>query len=391
MAERPTIKLKPGAQRRDPQRLRVRATTAPRKAASAASAVQDAPAAKTAAARPKPPPRPQAPRQPTRPSRPPNQAHPPPRPPRPPQPQPQHPQQQPQPSRAAKAAAPRPAPKPTATPRPDRRVLGAARPVTPAAKAAPARPRLQNSRPEEGIRLSKALTEQGIASRREADDWIAAGWVRVDGAMAVLGQRVRPEQRIDIDPAARKEQARSVTILLNKPVGHVSGQAEDGYPPAAALITADNLWADEKRPFHPGHARGLAPAGRLDIDSTGLLVLTQDGRIAKLLIGENSLVEKEYLVRVAHAFAEGVPDSVMQLLRHGLELDGEALKPAKVSWANEDQLRVVLQQGKKRQIRRMCEAVGLQVLGLKRVRIGSVVLGKLPAGQWRYLRDDERF
>jgi 23S rRNA pseudouridine2604 synthase len=248
-----------------------------------------------------------------------------------------------------------------------------------------------NSRPEQGIRLSKALTEQGIASRREADDWIAAGWVRVDGQMAVLGQRVRPEQRIEIDPAARKEQARSVTILLNKPVGYVSGQAEDGYPPAAALVTPANLWAEEKRPFHPGHARGLAPAGRLDIDSTGLLVLTQDGRIAKLLIGENSLVEKEYLVRVAHAFADGVPDSALQLLRHGLELDGEALKPAKVSWANEDQLRIVLQQGKKRQIRRMCEAVGLQVVGLKRVRIGSVVLGKLPAGQWRYLRDDERF
>jgi 23S rRNA pseudouridine2604 synthase len=270
-------------------------------------------------------------------------------------------------------------------------VLSAARPVTPGAKPAPARAAPLNSRPGEGIRVSKWLTDQGIASRREADDWIAAGWVRVDGAMAVLGQRVRPEQRIDIDPAARKEQARSVTILLNKPVGHVSGQAEDGYPPAAALITEANLWAEDKRPFHPGHARGLAPAGRLDIDSTGLLVLTQDGRIAKLLIGENSLVEKEYLVRVAHSFTEGVPDSVLALLRHGLELDGEALKPAKVSWANEDQLRMVLQQGKKRQIRRMCEAVGLQVLGLKRVRIGSVALGTLPTGQWRYLRGDERF
>jgi 23S rRNA pseudouridine2604 synthase len=270
-------------------------------------------------------------------------------------------------------------------------VLSPAAPAT--AKTVPAapRPRPQNSRPDEGIRLSKALTEQGIASRREADDWIAAGWVRVDGKMAVLGQRVRPEQRIDIDPAARKEQARSVTILLHKPVGYVSGQAEDGYPPAASLVTPANLWAEERRPFHPGHARGLAPAGRLDIDSTGLLVLTQDGRVAKLLIGEHSLVEKEYLVRVTHGFADGVPDASLQLLRHGLELDGEALKPAKVSWANEDQLRIVLQQGKKRQIRRMCEAVGLTVTGLKRVRIGSVVLGKLPAGQWRYLRGDERF
>jgi 23S rRNA pseudouridine2604 synthase len=362
MTDRPTLKLKAGATARNPQRLRVRATTAPRKTASAAAA---APAAAPAQARPKPPPR----------------AHAPARPPNPP----------PAARQAPRKEAPRPATKPAATPRPERRVLSSAKPATAAGVQAAQRPRPANTKPNEGIRLSKALTEQGIASRREADDWIAAGWVRVDGQMAVLGQRVRSEQRIDIDPAARKEQARSVTILLNKPVGYVSGQAEDGYPPAASLVTPANLWADEKRPFHPGHARNLAPAGRLDIDSTGLLVLTQDGRIAKLLIGENSLVEKEYLVRVAHAFTEGVPDSALQLLRHGLELDGEALKPAKVSWANEDQLRIVLQQGKKRQIRRMCEAVGLQVIGLKRVRIGSMVLGKLPAGQWRYLRDDERF
>jgi 23S rRNA pseudouridine2604 synthase len=373
MSDRPTLKLKPGAAARNPQRLRVRATTAPRKAATAAA---QAPAA---APKPKPAPRPHpsaGPHAPPKPRRDPSTADPRSAPPRP---------------RPPPLQRPLPTPEPAPAARTERRVLSAAAPATPAAQQAAQRPRPMNSKPDEGIRLSKALTEQGIASRREADDWIAAGWVRVDGQMAVLGQRVRPEQRIDIDPAARKEQARSVTILLNKPVGHVSGQAEDGYPPAAALITPANLWAEEKRPFHPGHARGLAPAGRLDIDSTGLLVLTQDGRIAKLLIGENSLVEKEYLVRVAHAYEGGVPDSVMQLLRHGLELDGEALKPAKVSWANEDQLRVVLQQGKKRQIRRMCEAVGLQVLGLKRVRIGSVVLGKLPAGQWRYLRDDERF
>lgn len=120
-------------------------------------------------------------------------------------------------------------------------------------------------------------------------------------------------------------------------------------------------------------------------------MLTQDGRIAQQLIGARAQVEKEYLVRVTHGFADGVPESALQLLRHGLALDGEPLAPAKVSWANEDQLRIVLTQGKKRQIRRMCEAVGLTVTGLKRVRIGSVVLGKLPPGQWRYLRDDERF
>jgi 23S rRNA pseudouridine2604 synthase len=133
--------------------------------------------------------------------------------------------------------------------------------------------------------------------------------------------------------------------------------------------------------------RGLAPAGRLDIDSTGLLILTQDGRIAKQLIGENSRIEKEYLVRVTGKLAK----DGLALLQHGLSLDGEVLRPAQVSWQNQDQLRFVLRQGKKRQIRRMCELVGLAVTGLKRVRIGKVMLGDLPVGQWRYLRDDEQF
>jgi 23S rRNA pseudouridine2604 synthase len=123
-------------------------------------------------------------------------------------------------------------------------------------------------------------------------------------------------------------------------------------------------------------------------------VLTQDGRIAKRLIGDETRVEKEYLVRVAYGRAgpDGrLPDADLERLRHGLELDGVALRPARVSWQNEDQLRFVLREGRKRQIRRMCELVGLQVLGLKRVRIGSVSLGHLPVGQWRYLRDDESF
>jgi len=109
------------------------------------------------------------------------------------------------------------------------------------------------------------------------------------------------------------------------------------------------------------------------------------------LIGEDSTVEKEYLVRVRHVHPGPLPPEQMRRLQQGLELDGRRLKPARVSWANEDQLRMVLREGRKRQIRRMCEQVGLEVLGLKRVRIGSVVLGKLPAGQWRYLRPDERF
>ncbi len=211
--------------------------------------------------------------------------------------------------------------------------------------------------------------------------------------MAVLGQRVHPDARIEVDPAARQQQAQRVTVLLHKPVGFVSGQAEDGYPPAVTLVKADTRWAEDRGHvrFHPGHLRHLAPAGRLDIDSTGLLVLTQDGRIAKQLIGEDSNVEKEYLVRVAVRGGGPLPAEGLARLNHGLTLDGVRLRPAKVSWQNEDQLRFVLREGRKRQIRRMCELVGLEVLGLKRVRIGSVVLGKLPPGQWRYLGAHERF
>lgn len=250
-------------------------------------------------------------------------------------------------------------------------------------------PQKEDSNP----RLSKLMAELGICSRREADDWIVNGWVKVDGVIIdVLGSRVRPDAEIVVSAYAKEYQAESVTILLHKPVGFVSGQAEDGYQPAIVLVHPDNEWLDdpelyEPKEFQRGFLHGLAPAGRLDIDSTGLLVLTQDGRVARHLIGEDSKVEKEYLVRV-----EGeLSDADMKKLNHGLSLDGVALKPAKVSWQNEDQLRFVLREGKKRQIRRMCELVGLHVVGLKRVRIGSVNLGKLPLGQWRYLRADERF
>jgi 23S rRNA pseudouridine2604 synthase len=244
------------------------------------------------------------------------------------------------------------------------------------------------------MRLSKRMSELGLASRREADEWIAKGWVRVDGSLVKeLGSRVLAGQHISIDAKARHQQAQRVTVLVHKPIGYVSGQAEDGYEPALVLVTAANQWREDRSGtrFLREHLRSLVPAGRLDIDSVGLLALTQDGRIARQLIGEDSTVEKEYLVRVQTGNGARLPDQSLALLRHGLDLDGEALRPAQVEWVNEDQLRFVLTQGKKRQIRRMCEAVGLQVLGLKRVRIGRVMLGELPAGQWRYLRADESF
>jgi 23S rRNA pseudouridine2604 synthase len=234
------------------------------------------------------------------------------------------------------------------------------------------------------------MGELGLCSRREADRWITNGWVKVDGEVVdALGTRVSPNARIEIDQAAREHQSGQVTILLHKPVGYVSGQAEDGYEPAIVLIHPENRWAADPSAirFQPGHLRGLAPAGRLDIDSTGLLVLTQDGRVAKQLIGEDSSIEKEYLVRVEGNLS---PDG-MKRLQYGLTLDGVKLKPAQVSWQNENQLRFVLRQGRKRQIRRMCELVGLFVTGLKRVRSGNVPLGGLPVGKWRYLRPDEKF
>lgn len=279
--------------------------------------------------------------------------------------------------------------------------------ANPAARAP--RPPAAERSPGDGIRLNKRLADLGLCSRREADEWIERGWVEVNGQTAQMGQAVTEADRIDVLPAAQHRQDSRVTILLHKPVGYVSAQAEDGHESAAVLVQPRNQWRSDplirRGPsWQPQHARGLAPAGRLDIDSTGLLVLTQDGRVARTLIGEDSGIEKEYLVRVhwapngpkgADVVTQDVqavfPAESLALLRHGLSLDDQPLKPAQVDWQNPEQLRFVLTEGKKRQIRRMCEQVGLHVVGLKRIRMGRIVLGHLPVGQWRYLRPDERF
>ena len=243
--------------------------------------------------------------------------------------------------------------------------------------------------PDALVRISKLMAAQGLCSRREADDYIERGWVLVNGVpVTELGSKARADAVVSLAPTAQQQQNRRMTLLLHKPVGYVSGQPEPGFQPAVVLIQPQNqARAPGDLAFEPRWMKDLAPAGRLDIDSTGLLVLTQDGRIARQLIGEDSDVEKEYLVRVEGRLVQ----NGLALLNHGLSLDGKALRPAKVEWLNEDQLRFILREGKKRQIRRMCELVGLTVVGLKRVRMGKVKLGDLPLGQWRYLRPDEAF
>jgi len=208
---------------------------------------------------------------------------------------------------------------------------------------------------------------------------------------ATIGQRIGPDARIDIDARARTEQAQRVTILLNKPIGYVSGQAEDGHEPASVLVKPENRWPEDRGiKFQADHLRHLAPAGRLDIDSVGLLVLTQDGRIAKALIGENSRIEKEYLVRVKRTQPGPLSERELALLEQGLSLDDQPLRPAKVSWANEDQLRFVLREGRKRQIRRACQALGHPVARLVRVRMGPLRLGSLARGAARPVTASER-
>lgn len=224
------------------------------------------------------------------------------------------------------------------------------------------------------------MSERGICSRREADRYIEAGQVRVNGEIvSTLGAKFSEEVKIELLLKAQQIQKEKVTIILNKPIGFVSTQPEKGYKAAIELITKENQ-ADKKK-FSPSMLKGLSVAGRLDIDSKGLLILTQDGVLAKQLIGPDSNVEKEYLVRI-----EGnITEKILNQLRFGLRLEGKPLKAAKVEILKPNLLKIILTEGKKRQIRKMCELVGLQVIGLKRVRIGKILLGDLPEGKWRFL------
>ena len=239
-------------------------------------------------------------------------------------------------------------------------------------------------------RVNKWLAAEGVCSRREAEALIADGLVAIDGARVDdPGRKIEPGQTLTLADSG----AQALTAVLNKPVGYVSAQPEAGQTPAARLLTRPNfsLGPDRLHQFvEGGPARlskaSLAPLGRLDQDSRGLLLLSEDGVLAKAVIGPESKLDKEYLVRV-----EGrVTDAKLALLRHGLTLDHRKLKSAKVSEVEPQRLRFILQEGMKRQIRRMCEAVDLNVADLLRTRIGPLTLGDLRESQWRTLDSAER-
>ena len=226
-------------------------------------------------------------------------------------------------------------------------------------------------------RLQKILSAAGVCSRREAEDCLRAGRVTVNGAPAVLGQKADPARdRIALDGRPLSAPPERVCLMLNKPRGYVTTLSDErGRPTAAALVS--------------GCGVRVYPVGRLDMDSEGLLILTDDGALTHQLLHPSHEVDKEYLVWVTGNVQKALP-----VLSAPMTLDGELLSPARVRRGRDSggvhQLSITIHQGKNRQVRRMCAQAGLEVLRLKRVREGTLALDRsLKAGQWRNLTDRE--
>lgn len=236
----------------------------------------------------------------------------------------------------------------------------------------------------EPVRVNKWLAQSGVCSRREADELIAAGAVLIDGErVSDAGRKISAGQTLVLNDRAELGLEAQISVMIHKPVGVVSAQPDPGQTPAARLLTSERQAGSGSV---PSSRASLPPLGRLDQDSRGLLMLSEDGVLAKAIIGPESEVDKEYVVTVAGK----VTREKVQKLRHGLELDGRKLKPAQVTLQDVQVLRFVLNEGRNRQIRRMCELVELEVTDLIRVRIGPLLLGDLPEGKWRHLTAAER-
>lgn len=228
------------------------------------------------------------------------------------------------------------------------------------------------------IRLAKRLAAQVPCSRREAELYIAGGWVMVDGQVVEEPQFMVSEQRVELHPDANLTPIEPVTILLHQPT--------DG---RQQTIGTDTHWTDDPSGIHllKQHFLHLTQCTPLERNAGGLLVFTQDWRVARKLTDDAATVEQEYVVEVA---GELSPEG-LKLLNHGLTFNGKPLPPIKVSWQNETRLRFALKGVQPGAIAHMCDKVGLQVLSMKRIRIGGVPMSKLPPGQWRYLMPQERF
>lgn len=234
-------------------------------------------------------------------------------------------------------------------------------------------------------RVNRWLAQSGVCSRREAEGLIADGLVSIDGeTVSDAGRKILPGQTLVLADRATAKLESALTVMLHKPIGIVSGTPEGEQIPAVRLLTRQALIGES--PSIPGFKNKFAPVGRLDQDSRGLLILSEDGVVAKAVIGPASDLEKEYLVRVAGK----IDARKLAMLRWGLELDGRKLKHAKVEVVEGQTLRFILKEGRNRQIRRMCDLVELRVVDLLRVRVGDLTLGDLPEGRWRVLTAEER-
>jgi len=238
----------------------------------------------------------------------------------------------------------------------------------------------------EPVRLAKRVAELRGCSRREAEQLITGGWVRVDGIVVEEPQFRVGAQGIEVDPLAAPGQAEPVTLLLHKPPGY---DTLDGDRPASQLLDADTLWSEDASGIRPlkRHFAQLTLCVPLETEASGLVVFTQDWRVLRKLSEDAATLEHEVIVEVAGELAA----NRLKQLNRGIPYKGRTPPAIKVSWQNETRLRVALKGARPGEIAHLCEAVGLQVLSMKRIRLGRVPLGKLPAGQWRYLRGDERF
>lgn len=236
----------------------------------------------------------------------------------------------------------------------------------------------------EAIRLSKRVIALSQCSRREADQYIEGGWVRVDGVVVEEPQFMVDTQQVEIDPRAVLAQSEPVTLVLHKP----ADAAADDANTAAALVTPQTHWPEDGSGVRPlkRHLQRLEAPLALPASASGLLIFTQDWRARRKLTEDIDRIEQEFVVEVAGTLKE----NGLALLNHGLSFNNYAMPPIKVSWQNERHLRFAFKRLSSSQIEPMCNAVGLQVLGMKCLRVGRIPLARLPPGQWRYLTPHER-